>query len=205
LDKALASLDERFAALYQHTGRSSIAPEMLLRATLLQGFFSVRSERQLMEQINYNLLLRWFVGLSMGAGVWNPTGSPTIAIGCLRPKWRERFSRRWRSRARHARPSPAARAAGAQRDAAHRRPGHGFRKRARSPRWRSTDARCATPATLVSQTIRNRIEESFAWVKKPGGLAKVKLRGRAKVEAAFIFAVIAYNLVRIPRLLAGRR
>jgi len=107
LDKALASLDERFAALYQHTGRPSIAPEMLLRATLLQGFFSVGSERQLMEQINYNLLLRWFVGLSMGAGVWNPTGSPTIAIGCLRPKWRERFSRRWRSRARHARPSPA--------------------------------------------------------------------------------------------------
>ena len=54
-------------------GRPSIAPEMLLRATLLQAFFSVRSERLLMEQINYNLLFRWFVGLPMDAEVWHPT------------------------------------------------------------------------------------------------------------------------------------
>src|SRR5277367_3901822 len=54
-------------------GRPSIPPEMLLRATLLQAFFSVRSERMLMEQINYNLLFRWFVGLPMDAPVWHPT------------------------------------------------------------------------------------------------------------------------------------
>ena len=54
-------------------GRPSIAPELLLRATLLQAFFSVRSERMLMEQINYNLLFRWFVGLPMDAEVWHPT------------------------------------------------------------------------------------------------------------------------------------
>ena len=54
-------------------GRPSIAPEMLLRATLLQAFFSVRSERMLMEQINYNLLFRWFVGLPIDAEVWHPT------------------------------------------------------------------------------------------------------------------------------------
>lgn len=54
-------------------GRPSIAPEMLLRATLLQAFFSVRSERMLIEQINYNLLFRWFVGLPMDAEVWHPT------------------------------------------------------------------------------------------------------------------------------------
>ena len=54
-------------------GRPSIAPEMLLRATLLQAFFSVRSERMLMEQINYNLLFRWFVGLPIDAAVWHPT------------------------------------------------------------------------------------------------------------------------------------
>src|SRR5437763_1967117 len=54
-------------------GRPSIPPEMLLRATLLQAFFSVRSERLLMEQIDYNLLFRWFVGLPMDAEVWHPT------------------------------------------------------------------------------------------------------------------------------------
>lgn len=54
-------------------GRPSIAPEMLLRATLLQAFFSVRSERQLLEQIDYNLLFRWFVGLPIDAAVWHAT------------------------------------------------------------------------------------------------------------------------------------
>jgi len=72
-DEALRSLNERFEGLYSRIGRPSIPPEMLLRATLLQAFFSVRSERMLMEQINYNLLFRWFVGLSMDADVWHPT------------------------------------------------------------------------------------------------------------------------------------
>jgi transposase len=72
-DAALARLSSRFDALYAGGGRPSIAPEMLLRATLLQAFFSVRSERQLMEQIDYNLLYRWFVGLPMDAAVWHPT------------------------------------------------------------------------------------------------------------------------------------
>src|ERR1700739_1648413 len=72
-DEALAKLNRRFEGLYSTMGRPSIAPEMLLRATLLQAFFSVRSERMLMEQINYNLLFRWFVGLPMDAEVWHPT------------------------------------------------------------------------------------------------------------------------------------
>src|SRR5579862_6972436 len=72
-DEALASLNRRFEGLYSSMGRPSIPPEMLLRATLLQAFFSVRSERMLMEQINYNLLFRWFVGLPMDAEVWHPT------------------------------------------------------------------------------------------------------------------------------------
>lgn len=72
-DEVLAGLSERFEALYARTGRPSIAPEMLLRATLLQAFFSVRSERLLIEQIDYNLLFRWFVGLEMDARVWHPT------------------------------------------------------------------------------------------------------------------------------------
>jgi len=72
-DEVLASLNERFAELYSSTGRPSIPPEMLLRALLLQAFFSVRSERLLMEQIDYNLLFRWFVGLPMDASVWHAT------------------------------------------------------------------------------------------------------------------------------------
>ena len=69
-DAALGKLSGRFDALYSSTGRPSIVPEMLLRATLLQVFFSVRSERQLMEQIDYNLLFRWFGGVGNGrAGV----------------------------------------------------------------------------------------------------------------------------------------
>src|SRR5690606_34364976 len=73
-DEVLASLSGRIEGLYARVGRPSIPPETVLRATLLQAFFSIRSERMLMEQINYNLLFRWFVGLSMDAAVWHPTG-----------------------------------------------------------------------------------------------------------------------------------
>jgi hypothetical protein len=61
----------RVQRLYEGTGRQSIAPERLLRASLLQAFCSVRSERQLMEQIDYNLLFRWFVGLGIDDPVWD--------------------------------------------------------------------------------------------------------------------------------------
>ena len=72
-DHALAALDARFAELYAENGRPSIPPEQLLRALLLQAFYTIRSERQLMEQLNYNLLFRWFVGLSVDDPVWVPT------------------------------------------------------------------------------------------------------------------------------------
>lgn len=72
-EAALSGLSETFAALYSEVGRPSIPPEKLLRALLLQAFYSVRSERQLMEQLSYNLLFRWFVGLSVDEPVWDPT------------------------------------------------------------------------------------------------------------------------------------
>ena len=59
--------------LYADSGRASIAPERLLRALLLQAFYTIRSERQLMEQLDYNLLYRWFVGLGVDEPVWVPT------------------------------------------------------------------------------------------------------------------------------------
>lgn len=73
VDDALGSLSGEFSAIYALTGRSSIPPERLLRALLLQAFYTIRSERQLMEQLEYNLLFRWFVGLSVDDPVWDVT------------------------------------------------------------------------------------------------------------------------------------
>ncbi len=72
-DEALRRLSPRFAAMYAETGRPSIPPEKLLRALLLQVLYTIRSERMLMEQLDYNLLFRWFVGLGMDDAVWVPT------------------------------------------------------------------------------------------------------------------------------------
>jgi transposase len=73
VDQALAALSPEFEGLYAKFGRPSIPPERLLRALLLQAFYSVRSERQLMEQLQYNLLFRWFVGLSLDDEIWDET------------------------------------------------------------------------------------------------------------------------------------
>ena len=71
VNEVLASLAADFEAAYSHTGRPSIAPEKLLRVLLLQAFYSIRSERQLMEQLDFNLMYRWFVGLGIDDGVWD--------------------------------------------------------------------------------------------------------------------------------------
>ena len=73
VNDVLSALDGEFAKLYAAEGRPSIAPERLLRALLLQAFYTIRSERQLMEQLHYNFLYRWFVGLGMDDAVWVPT------------------------------------------------------------------------------------------------------------------------------------
>jgi transposase len=71
VDEVLRSMAKDFDGLYAKTGRPSVPPERLLRAVLLQIFYTVRSERMLMEQMNYNLLFRWFVGLELDEPVWN--------------------------------------------------------------------------------------------------------------------------------------
>lgn len=73
VDEALQKLSPQFDEMYSWTGRASIPPEKLLRALLLQSFYSIRSERLLMEQLDYNLLFRWFVGLNMDDPVWHAT------------------------------------------------------------------------------------------------------------------------------------
>jgi len=328
-DEALTSLDRRFDALYSSMGRPSIPPEMLLRATLLQAFFSVRSERMLMEQINYNLLFRWFVGLPMDAEVWHPTvfthnrdrlleaevaheflaallSLPQVkkllsnehfsvdgtlidawaSMKSFRPKdgsgdpptagrnGERNFHKEKRSNETHASTTdPDARlyrkAAGresrlcfmghvlmenrnglavdatltratgtAEREAAlamldrSKRTGRitvgadkaydvisfveDLRGRKVTPhiaingavskrgvaRRTAVDGRTTRHAGYgISQICRKRIEEVFGWIKAQAGHAKLKVRGCAKAKAVFIFAVAAYNLVRIPKLL----
>jgi transposase len=330
-DEALGSLNERFEGLYSTMGRPSIAPEILLRATLLQAFFSVRSERLLMEQIDYNLLFRWFVGLPIDAAVWHPTvfthnrdrlletdvaheflaallALPQVkkllssehfsvdgtlidawaSMKSFRPKdgsgeppspgrnGERNFHNEKRSNDTHASTTdPDARlyrkadgresrlcfmghvlmenrnglavdaalthATGtAEREATlamlDRRPTdrritlgadkaydvtafvEDLRLRAVTPhvaidgrvsklgvvRKTAVDRRTTRhPGYRASQICRKRIEEVFGWIKTQAGLAKVKLRGCTKVEAAFTFTVAAYNLIRIPKLLAA--
>jgi transposase len=329
-DEALSALNGRFEALYSRLGRPSIPPEMLLRATLLQAFFSVRSERQLMEQINYNLLFRWFVGLPMDGAVWHPTvfthnrdrlleaevareflgallALPRVktlissdhfsvdgtlidawaSMKSFRPKdgsgeppgpgrnGERNFRQETRSNETHASTTdPDARLYrkadgrgsrlcfmghvlmenrnGLAVDAAlthatgtaEREATLAMLDRRRSRRRITLGAdkaydveafvgdlraRRVTPhiavngavskhgvarktavgprttrhaGYAVSQRCRKRIEEVFGWVKAQAGLAKVKLRGRPKAETTFIFAAAAYNLIRLPKLLA---
>ena len=72
-DRVLATLSPKFTRMYSDIGRPSIPPEKLLRALLLQVLYTIRSERMLMEQLEYNLLFRWFVGLNIDDPVWDPT------------------------------------------------------------------------------------------------------------------------------------
>src|ERR1700761_2723217 len=71
VNETLVALEQEFAALYAPIGRPSIPPEKLLRAMLLQAFYSIRSERQLMERLEFDLLFRWFVGLGVDDAVWD--------------------------------------------------------------------------------------------------------------------------------------
>jgi transposase len=73
VDQILREMSPQFGKLYSSIGRPSIAPERLLRALLLPIFYFIRSERMLMEQLDYNLLFRWFVGMSMDEETWVPT------------------------------------------------------------------------------------------------------------------------------------
>ena len=82
VDEVLRAMSREFDKLYAEGGRASIAPERLLRALLLQVFYSIRSERMLIEQLNYNLLFRWFVGLSLDDPVWCRRCSARTVTGC---------------------------------------------------------------------------------------------------------------------------
>jgi transposase len=329
---ALSDLSRDFSALYTEFGRPSIAPEKLLRAMLLQAFYGIRSERQLMERLEFDLLFRWFVGLGVDDAVWDHStfsknrdrllegeiAAKFLAAVLAQPKvkrllssdhfsvdgtlieaWasiksfrrkdggdddrqgpgrnaERNFHREKRSNETHQSTTdrdarlykkgdgqPAklcymghalmenrhglavgggiSQATGtAERETAlalvDGRRGrkrritlgadkaydvtsfvHDLRDRSVTPhiaidghlsktgkpRKTALDARTTRHAGYdLSQRCRKRIEEVFGWIKCSAGLAKVKLRGRDRVDAAFTLALAAYNLIRLPKLLA---
>ena len=94
VDEVLRDMSREFDGLYATIGRPSIPPERLLRAQLLQIFYSIRSERLLMEQLDYNLLFRWFVGLEMDEPIWAPTVFTKNRDRLLNQEIARRFFRR---------------------------------------------------------------------------------------------------------------
>jgi transposase len=329
---ALRDLSRAFTKLYVDFGRPSIAPEKLLRAMLLQAFYGIRSERQLMERLEFDLLFRWFVGLGVDDPVWDHSSfsknrdrllegeiaakflaavlaQPQVkrllssdhfsVDGTLIEAWASiksfrrkdggnndsegpgrnaewSFHKEKRSNETHrSTTDPDARlykkgdgqpaklcymghalmenrhglavgggisqATGtAERETAldliDGRPGrrrritlgadkaydvtpfvHDLRDRSVTPhiaidghlsktgkpRKTAVDGRTTRHVGYeISQRCRKRIEEVFGWIKSSAGLAKVKLRGRDRVNAAFTLALAAYNLIRLPKLLA---
>ena len=330
---ALSELSRTFTALYTDFGRPSIAPEKLLRAMLLQAFYGIRSERQLMERLEFDLLFRWFVGLGVDDPVWDHStfsknrdrllegeiaakfltsvlAQPKVkrllssdhfsVDGTLIEAWasiksfrrkdggdddsqgagrnaERNFHKEKRSNETHqSTTDPDARlykkgdgqpaklcymghalmenrhglavgggvsqATGtAEREKALELiDGRGRRRRritlgadkaydvtqfVHDLRDRSVTAHIAIDGHLsktgkqrktavdrrttrhagydISQRCRKRIEEVFGWIKSSAGLAKVKLRGRDRVDAAFTLALAAYNLIRLPKLLGA--
>jgi transposase len=329
-DEALAGLSRDFDKLYSRDGRPSIPPERLLRALLLQAFYTVRSERQLMEQLDYNLLFRWFVGLSADDSVWDATvfckNRDRLLSGDLAAKFfvgvlnlpqvrgllsSDHFSvdgtliEAWASMKSFVRkdggepPSGAGHDGGGGRNAERNfrgekrrndthfsttdpdarlyrkgpgkeaklchmghlmtenrnnliidarlseangtaectcaldmiddnaKPGStvgadklydtadfvaGCRQRGCTPHVAQNDSNRRSAIDerttrhrgyAISMIKRKRIEEPFGWIKTIGGLRKTRHRGRDLVDWFFVFTAAAYNLVRIPKLLAA--
>src|SRR5258705_3778188 len=100
VDEILREMSPKFQKLYSDVGRPSIAPERLLRSLLLQIFYSVRSERMLIEQLQYNLLFRWFVGMEMEEAVWNHAAYSKNRERLLNEEIAEGFFRRVLERAK---------------------------------------------------------------------------------------------------------
>jgi transposase len=324
--EALFALEREFAPLYARSGRPSIAPEKLLRAMLLQAFYSIRSERQLMERLEFDLLFRWFVGLGLDDPIWDHStfsknrdrlldgdvAAKFLSAVLARPRVKRLLSsdhfsvdgtlieawasmKSFKPKDGSGEPPPSGRnaevsfrgekrsnethASSTDSDARLYRKGNGkeaklcfmghalmenrsglvlgacltradgqaervaalaliepFADRPRSitlgadkgfdaedfinelramkvtphvaqntsGRRSAIDRRTTRHAGYaMSQRARKRIEEAFGWIKTVAGQGKTQFRGVERVGLAFTFAAAAYNLVRLPRLLAS--
>jgi len=286
---ALKSLSGEFQKLYSPLGRESIPPERLLRALLLQAFYSIRSERQLVERIDHDLLFRWFVGL----GVKGLLSSEHFSVdGTLLEAWaslksfrpkdgsggsadpgrnseRDFHGERRRNDTHGSTTDPEARLfrKGLGKEARLCFMGHALMENrnglivgavtttatGHAERWAAQtliephadtpqsvtlgadkgydsvdfvvalrdkavtphiaqhtngrrsaidDGTAGHPGYAISQRIRKRVEEAFGWAKTVAGLRKMRHRGLLKVDWQFTLAMAAYDLVRLPKLLA---
>ena len=203
--KVFRDLDRDFRILYSTTGRPLIPPEQLLSALLLQMFCGVRSERQLMEQLDYNLLYRWFVGLSPDDAAWDAT---TFTKNRERLQQGDMFNRFKETLLHHQAVTPLLADEHFSVDgtlieawAGHK----SFKPKTGQARKTSIDGRTTRhKAYSLSQGKRKMIECMFGWGKQHGAMRKTKYRGLAGVAAGFRLNLIGYNLIRIPKLLAQR-
>src|SRR5215207_1929935 len=179
---ALSALSADFEAIYAAgIGRPSILPERLLRALLLQAFYGIRSERQIMERLEYDLLFRWFVGLGVDDASWDPRADRPGRITLGADKGYDAVDFVNELRSINVAPHVAAKANGS-----------------------AIDERTTRHAAYkASQVIRKRIEEVFGWTKSAAGLRKTRHRGLGRVGWQFTLTMAAYNLIRLPKLLAA--
>ena len=175
VDQALTGLDGAFAAMYATTGRPSIPPERLLRALLLQIFYSVRSVALLIEQLDYNLLFRWFVGLAIDDPVWDPSTFSKNRDRLIEADVAQGFFTQVL----------------AQAEAKHLLSDEHF----------SVDGTLIE--AWASHKRFQRIEECFGWGKVIGPLRKTHVRGVEKVGFVFTLTFAAYNLVRLRNLVVA--
>ena len=203
VNATLKALSAEFDALYSPAGRESIPPERLLRALLLQAFYSIRSERQLVERIEFDLLFRWFVGLGVDDPVWDATTFTKNRDRLLEGDIARRFLA-----AVLVQPQVKALLSGEHFSV----DGTLLEAWASTKSFRAKDGSgppadpgrtTRHPGYAVSLRIRKRIEEAFGWAKTVAGLRKARHRGLAKIDWQFTFAMAAYNLVRLPKLLGA--
>ena len=233
----LSEMNRGLGKLYASEGRPSIPPEQLLSALLLQVFYGIRSERQLMEQLDYNLLYRWFVGLSPDDPVWDPTSftknRDRLQNGEVFAKFMTRLlnhpqvkplngtaERRASEVMLKARGKAAGHRLTVGEDKAYDTTDHVANLRAINVTPHVTQNQAVTktgktrhsaiderttrhPGYGMSQSRRAMIECIFGWGKQHGTMRKTKHRGIGRVAANFLLNLIAYNLIRIPKLVAA--
>src|SRR5438309_1679152 len=205
----LGELNRSLGKLYASEGRPSIPPEQLLSALLLQVFYGIRSERQLMEQLDYNLLYRWFVGLSPDDLVWDPT---VFTKNRDRLQSGEVFAKFMTKLLNHPQVKPLLSDEHFSVDGTNLRAINVTRHVAQNDSITSTGKRRRSAIDRrttrhqgygISQSCRAMTECIFGWGKQHGTMRKTKHRGIARVAADFLLNLIAYNLIRIPKLLAA--
>jgi hypothetical protein len=220
--QALAELSSHFDTLYARRGRPSKPPEQLIRALLLQVLYAIRSERQLMERIKYDLLFRWFVGLGIDEREWDATvftknrnGLVVTACATQSSTTAERKAAlamldEMRPRAPGQRMTP-----GADKLYQERTFIDGLRRRQviphvaeylPSPKWPSflAEVERNDPGFSVSRKKRKLVEKVFGWGKLDSAMRKIKLRGLDRVDWFFGFLATAHNLVRMVKLVPAQ-